>query len=351
MVDLVTRHAEVADEVEARVLRILRSGRWVGGPAVIEAEARLAAWVARRGAVGVASGTDALMLALQAVGIRPGDEVIVPALTFFATAGAVCAIGAIPVIADVGEDGLLDAVAARALIGPRTRAVIPVHLFGNRAADPDLGLTIVDDAAQAIGTTPAPSIGQLTAVSAYPTKAWGAAGDAGFVAGDDPELLSAVRRLASHGQRGSPHHHEPVGGAVGRASRLDALQAAVLLGHADRVEARVARRRQLAERYDAGLPSSIQPLPRQQGSSVHQYCVLVEDRQRAIEALSHAGIGHAVYYPLPLSDQPALARISRTGPTPTARSLCARLLALPIDPVLTEAQIDRVLDVLQEASP
>ncbi|HHO50220.1 MAG TPA: aminotransferase class I/II-fold pyridoxal phosphate-dependent enzyme, partial [Deltaproteobacteria bacterium] len=289
MVDLARRHAEVADEVEDRVLQVLRSGRWVGGPVVAEAEARLAGWLSRQGAVGVASGTDALMLALQAVGIRPGDEVIVPALTFFATAGAVAAVGATPVIADVGEDGLLDPTAAGALISPRTRAVIPVHLFGNRAEDPGLGLTVIDDAAQAIGTTPPPSIGRLTAVSAYPTKSWGAAGDAGFVAGDEPELLEAVRCLASHGQRGAPHHHEAHDGQVGRASRLDAIQAAVLLGHADQVEARIDRRRRLADRYDAGLPASIRPLPRQHGSSVHQYCVLASDRARVVAALDEAG--------------------------------------------------------------
>ena len=343
-VDLARRHDQAAAEVESRVLAVLRSGQWMGGPVVAEAEATLAAWLGRSGSVGVASGTDALVLALQAAGVGPGDEVLVPALTFFATAGAVGSLGATPVVVDVAPDGLLDPRAAADAVGPQTRAVIPVHLFGNRAPAPDLDLVVIDDAAQAVGTVPAPSVGELTAVSAYPTKAWGAAGDAGFVVADDEARLDRVRRLANHGM-GDPHHHHRVAGHLGRASRLDAMQAAVLLGHAPHLAARTARRRQLAQRYDAGLPDGIVPLPRQAGSSVSQYCVLATDRPRAVAALSAARIGHAIYYPRPLDQQPALQGF-RHGPTPVATSLCRQLLALPIDPGLSETDIDRVLEVL-----
>ena len=347
MVDLAARHDAVAAAVEERVVAVLRSGRWVGGRPVSEAEETVADWFGRRWAVGVGSGTDALMLALQAAGVGPKDEVLVPALTFFATAGAVAAIGAVPVVVDVREDGLLDPAAAAQQRGPATRAVIPVHLFGNLAEAPELGLTVIDDAAQAIGSQPPASTGALTAVSCYPTKTWGAAGDAGFVLGDDPELARTVRGLATHGQT-SPGLHVDYAGVVGRVSRLDAIQAAVLLGHAPTVAARVARRRALAERYDRGLPPQVRPLPRQPGSAVHQYCVLVEQRERVVETLQHAGIGHAVYYPRPLSAQPALARFPR-GPTPVAEHLCARLLALPVRASLSDEEVDTVLQVLERA--
>jgi dTDP-4-amino-4,6-dideoxygalactose transaminase len=344
LVDLASRHAAVSDEIERDVAGVLRSGRWVGGPMVERAEAAAAAFLSRRGAVGVASGTDALLLALQAMGIGPGDEVIVPALTFFATAGAVRASGAEVVIADVREDGLLDEEAARQLIGPRTRAIVPVHLFGSVAAAPNLDLVVVDDAAQALGATPAPSVGRLTAVSAYPTKTWGAAGDAGFVVGDDAELLAGVRRLGNHGTVGS-HVHDAVGGHSGRASRLDAVQAAVLLAHAPHVPERVARRRSLAARYDRGLPPEIRSLPRTVGSAVLVYAVLVERRTELQASLDAAGIDTAVYYPRPLARQPALAA-ARAGPVPTAAWLCDRLLALPVHEGLEPEDADRVLEVL-----
>lgn len=346
-VDLAARHREAAHTIERRVLEVLRSGRWVGGPVVAEAEAVAARWLGSRGAVGVASGTDALALALQAVGVGPGDEVVVPALTFFATAGAALAIGAEVVVADVGPDGLLDPEAAGALVGPRTRAVVPVHLFGNRAVRPPGDLRVVDDAAQAIGTEPAPRVGVLAALSAYPTKTWGAAGDAGFVAGDDEDLLERVRRLGNHGAV-EPGVHARLGGHTGRASRLDAVQAAVLLGHAEVLAERIERRRRLARRYDDGLPPGVRPLPRQAGSSVHQYCVLVRERDRVRQALEGRGIATAVYYPVPLQRQPAL-RACRAGPTPVADALCAEILALPIADC-GEAEVERVLAALHEVT-
>lgn len=344
MADTAARHREVAGSVEARVLDVLRSGRWVGGPVVAEVEAEAARLFGRAGAVGVNSGTDALMLALQAVGVRPGHEVIVPALTFFATAGAVCAVGAIPVVADVGEDGCLDPEAAKAVRTPRTGALVTVHLFGTQAAAPDLGVPVVDDAAQAVGGTPPRAGGALTAISTYPTKTWGAAGDGGFVIGDDPELLRRVRRLANHGMDGVPHHHPAVEGVVGRNTRLDAMQAAVLLGHAPRIPARVARRQDIAARYDAALPAAMRPLPRDEGSPVHQYAVLSADRDRVRAALAEKGVETAVYYPTPLHRQPALA--GNTARCPVADRLCRELFALPVHEGLDDDDVAVVLDAL-----
>ena len=349
MTDLAARHAEVAADVEARVLGVLRSGVAIGGPEVAAAEAEAARWFGRAHAVGVNGGTDALIFALQAVGVRPGDEVIVPALSFFATAGAVCAIGAIPVVADVlDDDGTLDPDAARAAWTPRTRAVVPVHLFGATAARPDLDLPIVDDAAQAIGADPPAAYGSLTAVSAYPTKTWGASGDAGFVLGDDPALLGRVRRLGNHGATG-PHHHEPIDGMVGRNSRLDAVQAAVLLGHAPRLAARVARRRAIAARYDRELPPTFRPLARGPGHPVHHYVVRVPDRARIRAALEAAGVETAIYYPRPLHHQPALAGRAR-GETPVADALCTSLLALPVHDALDDDAVAAVLAACAEVA-
>jgi len=343
-IDIAARHSEVAEDVERRVKAVLRSGRYVGGPVVAEAETLAAAWFGRTGAVGVASGTDALMLALQAVGVKPGDEVIVPALTFFATAGAVCAIGAIPVIVDVDERGCLDPQDAARARTEKTSAVVPVHLFGNRSRTPDLNVPVVDDAAQAIGADPPASTGILTAVSTYPTKTWGAAGEGGFVVGEG-DLLQRVRSLGNHGATRTAHVHVAVAGAVGRNSRLDAIQAAVLLGHAPAVARRVARRRALAARYDAGLPVSIEAFPRDEGSPVQQYVVHVENRPEVQSALSAAGVPWQVYYPRPLGDQPALEHAIR-HPTPRAARFCETALALPIHAGLSDADVDRVLEVL-----
>ncbi len=347
-VDPARRHAEVAPVVEAAVLEVLRSGRWIGGPGVAEAERIAARWLGREGAVGVASGTDALVLALQALGVGRGDEVLVPAFTFFATAGAVLAVGAEPVLVDVGEDALMDAGAAREALGPRVRAAVPVHLFGGYRAPLGLDLPVVDDAAQAIGTTPAPSTGVITALSAYPTKTWGAAGDAGFVAADDPELLARVRSLGVHGAR-EPGVHGTEGGHAGRASRLDAVQAAVLLGHARVLEARVERRRALARRYDAQLPERLRPLPRSEGASVSQYVVRVDRRDALAAALRERGVETAVYYRRPLTRQPALEGCRR-GPAPVAERLADEVLALPIADC-GEAEVDRVCELLRELAP
>lgn len=341
--DLARRHAEVAVSAERRVLEVLRSGQSVGGPVVAAAEAAAARATGRRHAVGVGSGTDALILALQALGIGPGHEVVVPALSFFATAGAVFAVGATPVVADTGWDALLDWASAASVAGPHTRAVIPVHLYGSRCEPADLGVPIVDDAAQAVGCVPSPVTGAVGALSAYPTKTWGAAGDAGFVLTDDDAIAERVRALGNHGQR-TPGRFERIEGHAGRASRLDAVQAAVLLAHGEQLAQRLTRRRELARRYDAGLPEGMQPLPRSPGSAVHQYVVRTPRRAEVVRHLAACGIGAAVYYPATLRAQPALAGC-RSAPTPVADRLAEELLALPVHDC-GASEVDEVLDAL-----
>jgi dTDP-4-amino-4,6-dideoxygalactose transaminase len=345
MADLAARHARVAADAERRVLEVLRSGRYVGGPVVDEAASRLAAAFGWSRGVGVNSGTDALTYALQALGVRPGDEVVVPAVTFFSTAGAVARMGARPVIADVRADvPLLDA--ANLPLGPRTRAVIAVHLYGAACPLPTLPVPVLDDAAQAIGAAPPARTGVIGAASFYPTKTLGACGDGGIVLTDTPELADAVRRLTHHGMN-TPYEAEAVSGWVGGNSRLDAVQAAVLLAHLDDLPARVAARRAHAARYDEALAdvSEVWRLPRETGHPVHQYVVCSPRRDALRAALGAAGIETAVYYPRSLAAQPALAPFARA--TPNADAFCARTLALPVHEGLSSDDVSRVADAVR----
>lgn len=344
MADLAGRHAEVAGTAEAAVLEVLRDGRYVGGAVVQRAEDALARRFGWPLGVGVASGTDALALALQAVGVRPGDEVVVPAVSFFATAGAVRLAGAVPRIADVRPDvPLLDGDALP--IGPRTRAVVAVHLYGAACVLPPLPVPVVDDLAQSAGATPRHH-GVIGATSFYPTKTLGAAGDGGMVFAADPALAARVRALGNHGMT-APHAHEAVDGLVGRNSRLDAVQAAILLAHLPMLEGRVARRRALATRYDARLPLAVRPLPRDAGHPVHHYVVRVAERDAVRATLAARDIETAVYYPRSLASQGALAAWAE--PTPNADAFCTEALALPVHEGLRDEDVDRVCDALADA--
>lgn len=337
LADLAARHRQDPARTEALVLEVVRSGRWVGGPVVEAAERAAAGVFGREHAVGVASGTDALMLALQVAGVRAGHRVAVPALTFFATAGAVCAIGAVPVVVDVDERGLLDAEALSA--HDDLRAVVPVHLFGNACTVAPVGTLVVDDAAQAAGChTPG---GELTAVSTYPTKTWSGLGDGGFVLTDDPELAAGVRRLGNHGLT-APHLHERVTDQIGRNSRLDAVSAAMLLGQLEHADERARRRRTIATIYDDELGEHVRPVRRDPENAVPVYCIQTARRDALVDHLHRAGVETAVYYPRPVHRQPALVDL---GPVhaPTAERLATELLALPVHAGLHDTDVERVI--------
>jgi len=350
MADLAARHRRLAQASEAAVLRVLRSGRWVGGPEVQACESEAAGLFGRGIGVGVNSGTDALILALQALGVGPGDEVLVPALSFFATAGAVARIAARPVVVDVLEDApLMDPDAAQAAMGPRTRAAIPVHLFGMACPHPGLDVPLVEDSAQAVGLDPAPRLGQFSAVSFYPTKTIGAAGDAGLLACDDPQLAERARTLANHGAvAGQPHLHRRAAGQVGGNSRLDPLQAALIRVQLADLPRRVARRRAVAAAYDQALPPAAQRVPRAAGDPIHHYLLRSERRDELAGWLDERGIDTAIYYPRPLSAQPA---VQPQPPTPRAAAWCRCCLSLPCHDELDEAQLERVQDALRSFSP
>jgi dTDP-4-amino-4,6-dideoxygalactose transaminase len=347
MADPAARHARVAAKAESAVIEVLRSGRYVGGPMVEQVQRRVSADFGWRFGATTNSGTDALLYALLALGVGPGDEVIVPAVTFFATAGAVCRAGAVPVVADVRADEPL--LSCEALPrSTRTRAIIAVHLFG-AACRVDTDLPVLDDLAQCAGGTPCPRNGTIGAVSFYPTKTLGAAGDAGMVLTDDERTWRDLLRLTHHGMP-LPNVHERVRGAVGANSRMDALQAALLLAHLDDLPARIARRRAIARRYDAELPAWIRPLSRAESHPVHHWVARTPARDRLRTHLAERGVESAIYYPIPLSRQPALQGIAH-APTPNADAFCASALALPVHECLSDDDVGVVIDAVGTFSP
>lgn len=356
MLDTKAQYGRIGGELLAAVEEVLASGVWIGGPKVGALEERIAALAGTAHAVATASGTDALLLSLKALGVGPGTEVIVPTFTFFATAGAVVNAGGRPVFADVEDNGWnLDPDRFASSITDRTRAVIPVDLFGQcadygaiRAIAEKRGISVLEDAAQAIGATfngrPAGSLGHLAAFSFYPTKNLGACGDAGMVTTDDSELATAVRCLAAHGSDGGYRHR-----IVGTNSRLDALQAAILLTKLRHLGTWQSARAEHAAFYDAafrGHPVLGTPEVLPGRTHVyHQYVlrVLRGDREQLRQQLGDLGIGTAVYYPLPLHLQDCFAELGGgAGDCPVAEAAAATSLALPVHPDLQPEQLHEI---------
>jgi dTDP-3-amino-3,4,6-trideoxy-alpha-D-glucose transaminase len=340
------------EEVAARQRAVLESGRYVLGPEVEAFEREFAAFVGVRHCVGVANGTEALTIALRTLGVGPGDEVVVPALTFYATAEAVVNAGAQPVFCDVDPRSfVMTAATAAAAIGERTAALLPVHLFGNPAPMEELrelaatrGLRLLEDAAQAAGATlkgrRAGALGDAGAFSFFPSKNLGGFGDGGAILSEDDEVAARARRLRAHGSEDKRLHTE-----VGYNSRLDELQAAglrVLLPH---LEEWTAARREAARAYaDAGLGDLVK-LPRETDggeSCFHLYVVLSEERERLKAGLADAGVESRAYYTTPLHHQPALQRYAPAAELPGTERAAAASLALPMGPALRPEQIAAV---------
>lgn len=347
------------DELVAVFRRVVQSGRYILGPEVDAFESECAAYLGVRHAVGVSSGTDALLVALMALGIGLGDEVVCPAYTFFATAGAIRRTGATPVFADVLPGSLnLDPASAARAVTTRTRALVVVHLFGACAPMDELlalaaarGLPVIEDAAQAFGAEHAGrragALGAAGCFSFFPTKNLGGFGDGGLVTTEDDELADRVRTLRAQGAR-AKHHHTRVGGNF----RLDALQAALLRRKLPRVDALLARRREHAARYAARLGRADLPLSLPDagapGHTFNQYVIHLNDASRRDPLrsfLAERGIGTEIYYPVPLHLQPCFAALGPpAGALPVSEAAARATLALPIFPELTSDEIDRVAD-------
>ncbi|MEZ0447894.1 DegT/DnrJ/EryC1/StrS family aminotransferase [Cellulomonas sp. ICMP 17802] len=361
LVDLGAQQAEIAEEVRAGLDEVFAATAFVGGPAVGRFEAAYAAFTQVTHCVGVANGTDALELALRAVGVRPGGEVIVPANTFIATAEAASRIGAVPVPVDVDPVHLLiDPAAVRAAVGPRTEAIVPVHLFGQVAPveeigkiAADAGVPMIEDAAQSQGALrhgrAAGSFGLAAGTSFYPGKNLGAAGDAGAVTTSDAAVARTVRVLSAHGSA-RKYEHE----AIGMNSRLDTVQAVVLEAKLRRLAGWNDARRAAAARYSellAGVDGVRVPVSAAGNEDVwHLYVVQVEERDRVLRALNDAGIGAGIHYPTPVHLTGAYAGLGLgVGAFPVAEAAAGRILSLPMFPHLTPAQQGRVVEALSAA--
>ena len=357
--DLGRQHEPLRERIAEIVAEHVAKAAFVGGPSVAAFEKAFAAACGAEHCIGVANGTEALKLALRGVGVEPGDEVLVPAFTFVATAGAVLDLGARPVLADVGEDSaLLEAAEVEKRRSPRLRAVMPVHLYG-MPADVDAiraaageGVAIVEDSAQAhlarLGDRPVGSLGDAAGFSFYPTKNLSAMGDGGAVTTRSQAVADDVRMVADHGRPLDParrdDHLVP-----GINSRLDAIQAAVLSLKLEHLPAWQERRRAIAARYAGALEGrsdvAVQRGPARAESAWHLFVLRHPERDALMAALGERGVQSRPIYPKPLHAFGALASLGHgPGDFPAAEGWAREVLTLPMFPELTDEEVDRVID-------
>jgi dTDP-4-amino-4,6-dideoxygalactose transaminase len=358
-IDLVRQHTALREELLTAAARVLGSSRFILGPEGLALEAELSRLCGARHGIGVGSGTDALVLALRVLGVRPGDEVITSAFSFVASGSTIALAGATPVFVDIdpGTFNMDPALVERA-ITPRTRAIVPVHLYGQPAAMDaiaaiarDRGLAVIGDAAQAVGATYADrgvgEWGDAVCLSFYPTKNLGGCGDGGMLLTNRDDLAAHVRRLRDHGSARKYEHLE-----LGQSSRLDELQAAFLRVKLARLPAWNEARRRLAARYRellAGLPVVL-PEERAPARHVyHQFTIRARGRDALVAALGEAGVGTAVHYPIALPAQPLFARPGAEEAVPHAARAAREVLSLPCFPELTDEEIRQVAAAMRAA--
>lgn len=363
LLDLVAQYRSLRAEVLPALEAVIESQQFIMGPAVERLEVEIARLSRAAHGVSCASGTDALLLPLKALGLAPGDEVVTTPFSFFATAGAIHNAGGTPVFADIDPETFnLSPAAVEAVVTPRTRAIVPVHLYGQLASLERLlplarapEVVVIEDACQAIGASRridgtwrrAGELGWVTAYSFFPSKNLGAWGDGGMMVTSDEATAARLRRLRLHGGAKQYHHDE-----VGTNSRLDALQAVVLLAKLPHLAEWSARRAQHAVYYTEGLgdlpavrPPVVDPLNHH---IFHQFTIRAERRDALQAHLRERGIGTAVYYPVPLHRQPCFAHLGyRDGSLPEAERAAREVLSLPVYPELTQSQLDYVIDSIR----
>ncbi len=359
LLDLKAQYAAIRDEMLAALIPVLDSQYLVNGPAVAELEAAVAEYCGVKCAIGVSSGTDALLCSLMALDIGHGDEVVTTPFTFFATAGVIARVGAKPVFVDIDPDTFnIDPAGIEAAITDQTRAILPVHLYGQMAEmDPIMaiararGLAVVEDAAQAIGAEQlgrkAGTIGTTGCFSFYPTKNLGGLGDGGMIVTQDEALAEKIRLFRTHGEKPKYYYHH-----VGGNFRLDTLQAAGLLVKLPHLDAWSQARGQNGDRYRdqlGDLEEITLPRVREHNVSVtNQYVIRAQRRDELKAHLAERGVGSDVYYPLCLHEQACFADLGhQRGDFPQAEAAAAEVLALPIFPELTDEQIDYVCDEIR----
>ena len=357
-IDLKTQYQRARVGIHERIQTVLDHGQYIMGPEVAELEARLAAYTGARHCITVASGTEALLIALMALGIGRGDEVITTPFSFIATAEAIVLLGATPVFADIDRATCnIDAGQVEALISPRTRAIMPVSLYGQPADMDELnaiatrhGLVVIEDGAQSFGATyhgrRSGNLSTIGCTSFFPSKPLGCYGDGGALFTSDDALAGAMREIRVHGQSRRYVHTR-----VGVGGRMDTLQCAIVLAKLDRFDWELGQRARNAARYDALLSGKVGLVarPRDRSCVFAQYTVVLEERTRVQAQLAAAGIPTAIHYPLPMHLQPAYAALADPASCPVACAMAEQVLSLPMGPYLAHADIARVGAVLLAA--
>lgn len=356
-IDLAAQQDRLRPQIEAAISRVLAHGQYILGPEVAELEEKLAAYTGAAYCISCANGTDALQIALMALGVGTGDEVITPGFTYIATAEAAAILGAKVIYVDIDPDTYnLDPAKLEALITPRTKAIMPVSLYG-QCADYDAinsiatrhGIPVIEDAAQSFGASykglKSCNLTTIACTSFFPSKPLGCYGDGGAIFTSDPELALVMRQIARHGQEKRYYHVR-----IGMNSRLDTLQAAILLPKLTIIDEEIAARQRMAEAYSKKLQSNGIILPKiaqHNTSAWAQYTVRVQKRDAVQSALQAAGVPTTVHYPLPLNRQPAIADASAN--LPHGDRAAQEVLSLPMHPYMTAEQISHITSALQTA--
>ena len=358
-IDLKAQYGRHKSEIDARIQTVLDHGQYILGPEVAELEGRLAARTGAKHCIGCASGTDALMLAMMALGVGPGDEVITAPFTFIATGEMIALLGAAPVFVDIDPETYnIDPAKIEAAITPRTKAIMPVSLYG-QCADLDPineiatkhGLAVIEDAAQSFGGTyksrESGNLSTIGCTSFFPSKPLGCYGDGGACFTNDDELARRMREVRNHGQERRYHHT-----SIGFNGRLDTLQAAILLAKLEVFEEELAARHKAAATYNELLKGVVQtPVVREGYTSPYaQYTIEVDDRDAVQKALQQSGVPTAVHYPVPLHLQPVFAYMNLgEGSFPHSERAGKRVLSLPMHPYLTTEQITQITQAVRQA--
>jgi UDP-2-acetamido-2-deoxy-ribo-hexuluronate aminotransferase len=358
-IDLKTQYQHLKQDIDARIHAVLDHGQYIMGPEVAELEAQLAEYVGVKHAIGVSDGTAALQIAMMALGIKAGDEVITTPFTFIATGEMIALLGAKPVFVDIDPVSYnIDPAQIEAAITAKTKAIMPVSLYGQcadfaaiNAIAAQHGIPVIEDGAQSFGATyqgkQSGALSTIGCTSFFPSKPLGCYGDGGAVFTDDDALATKMRQIRVHGQ--DRRYHHPL---IGTNGRLDTIQAAVLLAKLPSFAAEVAARERIGARYSALLQDVVRvPTLAQGSSSVYaQYTIEVEDRDAVVAQLKEAGVPTAVHYPVPLNLQPAFAELNQpAGSFPHAERAASRVLSLPMHPFLDEATQDVIVAAVRRA--
>jgi UDP-2-acetamido-2-deoxy-ribo-hexuluronate aminotransferase len=359
-IDLKTQYQAIKPQIQARIDAVLEHGQYIMGPEVKELEEKLAAYTGSKHCITVASGTEALLMSLMALDIKPGDEIITTPFTFVATAEVIVLLGAKPVFVDVEPDtGNIDASLIEAKITPKTKAIMPVSLYG-QTADMDAinaiaakhgNLPVIEDAAQSFGATykgrQSCNLSTIGCTSFFPSKPLGCYGDGGAIFTNDDSLAQAMREIRVHGQSQRYVHTR-----VGVGGRMDTLQCAIVLAKLERFEWEVQQRHEIGERYNQCLDQAgidrIQQRP-ERTSVYAQYTVMVPNREALQKRLTEVGIPTAVHYPVPLNEQPAYKHLCCPDCTPVAQQLAKRVMSLPMSPDLDDDGAAKVVKAVELA--